>query len=251
MSSLTFYRVLLWALPVTASLAACRSTDTNQTADRNLLADGGGDAPASVMSFFVTSVGTGKEGGNLGGLDGADRICQRLATAVGAGGKIWHAYLSTQNAGAVNARDRIGVGPWHNALGVQIAASLAELHGSASRLDADTARDETGARIPEAERAILTGTRPDGTAFPDPFGQPLVPPSRRTCGNWTISSFPIDAGIYFDTAQLGRADRMQPDGGANPDESSWNSAAFTIGCHESQLKAAGSTGRIYCFAIDP
>src|SRR5690242_4267743 len=134
------------------------------------------------MSFFVTSVGSGK-GADLGGLEGADRHCQQLAQAAGAGAKTWHAYLSTQGAGAVNAKDRIGTGPWTNAKGVVVAKDVADLH-SANNLSKQTALSEKGEVIngrgdtPNRHDA-LTGTQPDGTAF--------TGADDRTCGNWSKS----------------------------------------------------------------
>jgi hypothetical protein len=212
------------------------------------LSDGG---PAATMSFFVTSKGTGAKGGNLGGLAGADKICQDLAAAVGAGGRTWHAYLSTQGPGAVDARDRIGTGPWYNARGIRIAANLTELHGEAPSLNADTALDETGARVPGKGAAvnqqdILTGSRADGTAFP------MVSPdgffSNRTCSNWTESKQPVDAGVCCPpVAQVGHFDRI---GDGTPGHQSWNSAHYTDGCDEQNFRLKGGAGRLYCFAIN-
>eukprot|EP01036_Dinobryon_divergens_P000564 gene564-721_t len=136
------------------------------------------------MTFFITSVG-GPQGANFGGLEGADRHCQTLAAKAGAGGKTWRAYLSTQAVGgatAVNARDRIGKGPWVNATGVQIAASVEDLHSDNNKLTAATTVAETGTLIPTPlytvnQHDILTGTQADGTAFP--------PDKDMTCGNWT------------------------------------------------------------------
>ena len=136
-----------------------------------------------TMTFFVTSAGPGK-GGDLGGLEGADRHCQTLAQAAGAGGKTWRAYLSTQGAGAVNARDRIGKGPWQNAKGVVVAKSVDDLHGANNNLTKQTALSEKGDVIngrgdTPNRHDILTGSQPDGTAFP--AGEDT------TCGNWTKS----------------------------------------------------------------
>lgn len=147
--------------------------------------------PASTgMTFFITSVGTGK-GANLGGLEGADQHCQSLANSVNAGSRTWRAYLSTQGTAlsdpkVVHARDRIGSGPWHNAKGVMIASSVEELHSAKNNLTKQTALDEKGALVngrteKPNKHDILTGSRPDGTAFPGPpFGD-------MTCGNWTKS----------------------------------------------------------------
>jgi hypothetical protein len=194
-------------------------------------------AQQSAMSFFVTSAGPGK-GGDLGGLEGADRQCQSLAQAVGAGGKTWHAYLSTQGAGAVNARDRIGTGPWQNAKGVVIAKDVAELHGT-NNLSKQTVLTEKGDMINGAgdtpnTHDILTGSQPDGTAFP--AGED------RTCGNWTKSG----AGA----AMLGHADRTGLQD--NPPAHSWNSSHPSRGpdggCSQSDLKSTGGAGLFYCFA---
>src|SRR5882757_2062937 len=189
------------------------------------------------MTFFVTSAGPGK-GGDLGGLEGADRQCQSLAQAAGAGNKTWHAYLSTQGAGAVNARDRIGTGPWQNAKGVVIAKDVAELHG-ANNLSKQTVLTEKGDMINGVgdtpnTHDILTGSQPDGTAF--------AAGEDRTCGNWTKSG----AG----TAMLGHADRTGLQD--NPPAHSWNSSHPSRGpdggCSQSDLKSTGGAGLFYCFA---
>jgi hypothetical protein len=200
-------------------------------------------APAQAqqtnMTFFVTSHGPGK-GGDLGGLAGADRHCQELASAAGAGGKIWHAYLSTQGAGAVNARDRIGNGPWRNAKGVVIATNIAELHG-ANHLTKLTALSEKGEIINGRgdhpnRHDILTGSRPDGMAFKDA--------EDHTCRNWTSST--------QGSAMLGHADRM----GLRDDAAShsWNSAHPSRGkdggCSQADLRSTGGDGLLYCFAVD-
>jgi hypothetical protein len=186
----------------------------------------------SVMRFFVTSKGLGK-GGDLGGLAGADAHCQALAQAQGAGDHTWRAYLSTQAtaaAPAVNARDRIGGGPWYNANGDLIAQNLAQLHGAANKLGKETAITEGADDVDAEAHEILTGSRPDGTAFP--MG------NDRTCGKWTSSG----AG----SAEVGFFDRMGE--GDNP--SSWNSAAGTNGCSEEALHASAGGGLFYCFATD-
>ena len=186
------------------------------------------------MSFFVTSSGPG-DGTNLGGLDGADAHCELLASAVGAGGTTWRAYLSTQGAGAVNARDRIGSGPWHNAKGVQIAGSVDELHYSNAALTKETQLDENGEMTngrgdDPNQHDILTGSQLDGTAFTD--GED------HTCSNWTSNG--------QGSAQVGHHDRTG--GGAVP--SSWNSAHGSGGCGQADLVATGGAGKFYCFAID-
>ncbi len=195
-------------------------------------------APAAAqqapMGFFITS--TPLEGGNLGGLAGADRHCQALATAAGAGARTWRAYLSTQGAGAVNARDRIGSGPWANARGVVIAASVAELHGS-NNLTKQTALTETGAVVngrgdTPNQHDILTGSQPDGTAFSGD--------ADRTCGNWTKGG--------EGSAMVGHHDRM----GLNtePPALSWNSSHPSRGCDLPSLRATGGNGLFYCFAAN-
>ena len=203
-----------------------------------LLAIAGGAAQAeqSNMSFFVTSAGSGK-GADLGGLNGADRICQTLAAAAGAGGKTWHAYLSTQGDGAVNARDRIGKGPWVNVKGVEIAKDVAELHGE-NKITKATALTEKGTVVNgygdlPSEHDMLTGSQPDGTAFP--AGQD------RTCGNWTKSG--ADGA-----AMLGHSDRKGPR--EDPPFKSWNSSHPSRGCSQDGLKSTGGAGFLYCFATN-
>jgi hypothetical protein len=186
----------------------------------------------SVTRFFITSKGLGK-GGDLGGLAGADARCQALAEAQGAGDHRWRAYLSTQASGAapaVNARDRIGGGPWYNADGDLIAQNLAQLQGAMSKLDKETAVTEAADEVSADEHEILTGSRPDGTAFP--VG------TDRTCGNWTSSSTGSAEVGYFDRAGQGE----------NPN--SWNSARATSACSDEAFHASGGSGRFYCFAID-
>ena len=199
---------------------------------------GGKKGPPPQMSFFVTSEGGGK-GADLGGLAGADALCQRLAAASGqpgASSKTWHAYLSTQGPGAVNARDRIDSGPWYNAKGQQIAASLAELHGDTlesgrlgNRINKVSALDEKGTMHKGVgdtpnEHDVLTG--PDGRAFTDN--------ADHTCNNWTGSS--------TGTVMLGHLDRL---GGPN---ASWNSVHPSQGCSQQNLIATGGAGFLYCFA---
>lgn len=195
------------------------------------------------MTFFVTSVGPGK-GGDLGGLDGADQHCQSLAQAVGAGGRTWRAYLSTQaskltDANFVNARDRIGTGPWQNAKGVVIAQSVDDLHSPNSNLTKLTVFDERGGAVNSRteqpnKHDILTGSRPDGTAFP---GAPFPD---MTCGNWTKSG-PDGA------AMTGHFDRAGPLD--TPWAVSWNSAHPTLGCSQEKVRPTGGDGLFYCFAV--
>lgn len=191
-------------------------------------------AQQAPMGFFITSAPL--DGGNLGGLAGADRHCQALATAAGAGNRTWRAYLSTQGAGAVNARDRIGSGPWANARGVVIAASVAELHGT-NNLTKQTALTETGAVVngrgdTPNQHDILTGSQPDGTAFSGD--------ADRTCGNWTKGG--------EGSAMVGHHDRM----GLNtePPALSWNSSHPSRGCDLPSLRATGGNGLFYCFATN-
>lgn len=192
-------------------------------------------AQQNGMSFFVTSVGSGT-GADLGGLQGADGHCQALAKAAGAGSKTWHAYLSTQGDKAVNARERIGSGPWRNAKGVTIAKDVEELH-SHNNIDKQTALTEKGAKVngrgdTPNMHDMLTGSQPDGRAFP--AGED------RTCGNWTKSG--------EGSAMLGHHDRM----GLRDDDASksWNSSHPSRGCSQDALKSTGGNGLFYCFAVD-
>jgi hypothetical protein len=195
-------------------------------------------AQQSGMTFFVTSTGSGK-GADFGGLAGADKHCQTLAAAAGAGGATWHAYLSqspTQGVPAVNARDRIGNGPWQNAKGVVIARDLTELHGN-NNLNKQTAITEKGGVVNGSgdtpnKHDILTGSKPDGTAF--------AGSEDMTCGNWTKSG--------EGKAMVGHHDRN----GTNPDpvaNVSWNSSHGTAGCSDDLLAKTGSAGLLYCFAV--
>jgi hypothetical protein len=180
------------------------------------------------MSFFVSSVGSGM-GGNLGGLAGADKHCQALAAKAGAGNRSWRAYLSTTGAGGVNARDRIGSGPWYNAKGQLIASSVAELHSDKANITADTALDEQGRQInPQGapnRHDIMTGSTADGRA------------GEMTCQNWTSSS-------SDQSAMLGHHDRLTFGKPGSP----WNAAHASKGCSQENLVATGGAGLIYCFA---
>jgi hypothetical protein len=222
------------------------------------------------MSFFVTSRPIG-DGGNLGGLAGADAHCQTLAAAAGAGGKTWHAYLSTQarpGQPAVNARDRIGTGPWFNFDGVMIASSVAHLHGDTiemarlgNNLNKRTGLTEYGQIVPglndfkhprdtdwdyvqttpySNRHEMLTGSQLDGTAFP--------PGLDYTCDNWTSNADPdargMGAGPGRPNVQIGFPDR---NGGGN---GSWNSSHGTTGCSQRALVRTHGVGMFYCFAID-
>lgn len=189
----------------------------------------------SQMTFFVTSNGPG-HGADLGGLAGADRHCQSLATRVDAGDHTWRAYLSTSGSGAVNARDRIGRGPWQNAKGVVIARSVEELHAE-NNINKQTALTESGAMVngrgdTPNRHDILTGSTPDGRAFPD--GKDT------SCGNWTKSG--------EGSAIVGHHDRV----GLRDDapSKSWNSSHPTRGCSQEALRSTGGDGLFYCFATE-
>jgi hypothetical protein len=193
-----------------------------------------------AMTFFVTSAGSGK-GADLGGLEGADRHCQQLAQAAGAGGKTWRAYLSTQGAGAVNAKDRIGAGPWQNAKGEVIAANVADLHSANNKIGKQTALNEKDAPIngrgdTPNMHDILTGSQADGTAF--------AAGDDRTCRNWTSSG--------EGAAMVGHHDRMGLDD--SPPAKSWNTSHPSRGqgggCSQDALKGTGGAGLFYCFATN-
>jgi hypothetical protein len=234
---------LCLALILGLAVAGCRPLDDSPTTETT--AEGAASVPESlpmggersVMSFFVTSQGLGR-GGDLGGLAGADAHCQALAEAEGAGDRMWRAYLSTSataNAPGVHARDRIGNGPWYNAEGLLIAASLDELHSDRNRIGKDTAVTQ---RLDEVNGVgdtpnmhdILTGSRPDGTGYP--ADEDL------TCRNWTLSG--------EGRAQVGHHDRV----GREPGINSWNSVHASSGCSQSDLEATGGAGLFYCFAAD-
>ena len=210
-----------------ALLAACASTPSS-----------------GPMGFFISSTGSGK-GGDLGGLAGADALCQRLAASAGAGGKTWRAYLSVaptmpgaNNPGvaSINARDRIGAGPWYNAKGVLIASNLEHLHNG-NNISKETALDERGNVVKGRgdtpnEHDILTGSRADGTAF--------APQMDTTCKGWTSSG--------EGSAIVGHHDRNGP----LPENwaKSWNFSHQSAGCSQQQLVATGGAGRLYCFAAN-
>ena len=198
-------------------------------------------APKQPMSFFVASAGAGN-GANLGGLAGADKQCQALATAVGAGDRTWHAYLSSSPApdqAAVNARDRIGQGPWFNAKGARVAQNVGDLHGDTldqarmgNTLTRATALTEKGESVKgfgenPNQHDILTGSKPDGTAYTDA--------ADHTCKNWTSSG--------EGSAQVGHHDRT---GGPGV---SWNSVHASRGCSQENLVSTGGNGYFYCFAV--
>jgi hypothetical protein len=206
-------------------------------------------APAAVagdksgkMSFFITSVGMGN-GANLGGLAGADKHCQSLAAAAGAGKRTWRAYLSTQGKNfkdpVVHARERSGKGPWYNAKGQMVAKSVKDLH-THNQFSKALALDENGQPVNSRtdkpnKHDILTGSRPDGTAF-----APSPPFTDRTCSNWTN-------GGNDGAAMVGHHDRMGPTGDAWG--SSWNSAHPTLGCSADLIPKTGGDALFYCFAV--
>ena len=215
-----------------ASCALCLSASAQQAQD---------------MSFFITSVGSGK-GGDLGGIAGADAHCQALAQAAGVGNKTWRAYLSTNGRGganSVNARDRIGNGPWQNARGAIIATGVSDLHSENTKMGKANALDEMGRPIKvrgdsPVQHDILTGSDKEGRAFP--------PNMDLTCNNWTSSSFGV--------AMLGHADREgnPPVAGSQnvaaytETSHSWNAAHTSRGCSQPDLIATGGNGLFYCFA---
>jgi hypothetical protein len=226
-----------------AAAAACQRTDSPTDGAAPVaeppqvpqsLAMGGAK---SVTTFFVTSRGLGR-GGDLGGLAGADAHCQALAQAEGSGDHSWRAYLSTSATDrqpAVNARDRIGKGPWYNAAGVLIAANVDQLHSDKNQINKETAVTEkldpvNGVGDTPNAHDILTGSRPDGTAF--------AATEDMTCRNWTSSG--------QGQAQVGHHDRRGLTDGVN----SWNSAHVSRGCGPSDLQATGGAALFYCFGID-
>ena len=195
------------------------------------------------MTFFVTSTGPGK-GADLGGLEGADRQCQTLAQAVGAGGKTWRAYLSTQVVGdakAVDARDRIGRGPWQNFKGEVVAQSVDDLHSDSNKLASQTSLTERGTMIAGMGYTpnyhdVLTGSQTDGRAFP--------PTEDRTCRNWTSST----QGV----AMVGHIDRkgLRDDAASKSWNSSHPSRGPDGGCSQNDLRSTGGNGLFYCFAAN-
>lgn len=186
-------------------------------------------AQQNQMTFFVASVGSGN-GANVVGLAGADKQCQTLAAAAGAGNRTWRAYLSTQGPNAVNARDRIGQGPWVNAKGVRIAANVAELHSANNNLTAQTALTEKGES--PSRHDMLTGSQMNGMAFTDGMDH--------TCNNWTSST--------TGSASLGHHDRR---GLSDTEQArSWNSSHPSKGCSQENLRSTGGDGLFYCFAAN-
>jgi len=221
------------AVPVLAGLAVVSLGFTS-------LAQG---QSAKEMTFFLTSVGPG-DGGNLGGLEGADAHCAKLAKAAGAGHHTWRAYLSTvspawNKPGAVDARDRIGTGPWHNAKGVLIARDVNDLHSAKNNVNTGTALDEKGQPVNDRTKKpnkhdILTGSRPDGTAFVGGAPNPDT-----TCGNWTKGGKDGSAMVgHFDRGSVLKTSAT----------TSWNSSHWTAGCDQASLRRTGGDGLFYCFA---
>jgi hypothetical protein len=213
-------KVLIVASPFVLSLLVASATPAQQ----------------NQMSFFVTSAGSGM-GANLGGLAGADKLCQTLAMAAGAGNRTWHAYLSTQGAGAMNARDRIGKGPWRNSKGQVIANTVDELHSAKANLSKQTILSEKGQPVNGRgdnpnQHDMLTGSQMNGNAYTDNMDH--------TCNNWTSSA--------MGSAQVGHSDRM----GLDDSEAarSWNSSHPSKGCSQQNLVGTGGAGLFYCFATN-
>ena len=210
---------------ITAALLTAAATFTSVNSQDN------------EMSFFITSVGLG-DGASLGGLTGADAHCDALASAAGSSGKTWRAYLSahsTENSPAVNARDRIGFGPWYNSNGVEVASNLNVLHGPSNNLNKQGSLTENGDEVNGVgdspnQHDILTGSTLDGRTVDDG--------SNHTCNNWTSNS--------EGSAHVGHFDRVG--GGQNP--TSWNSAHGSAGCSQEDLIRTAGNGYFYCFAID-
>jgi hypothetical protein len=240
-------RRLSLALVIAAAGAGFAAAEANAPAAAPPLAPG-------KMSFFITSVGPGK-GGDLGGLKGADAWCQSLAAKAGAGGRTWHAYLSATAEGgqpAVNARDRIGKGPWFNARGVQVASSVDDLHSPNNHLGKQTSLSELGNPVngrgdTPNTHDMMTGSSADGRLAPPvapplpanaPAGTPAPSASANlTCDNWT-SSGPS-------RTMLGHHDRQ----GGGQDPTSWNAAHQSRSCSQADLIATGGNGLFYCFAV--
>jgi len=192
-------------------------------------------APAANASFFITSVGSG-DGANLGGIAGADAHCAMLAKAAGLTKTDWRAYLSTSGAGAMNARDRIGTGPWYNVKGVQVAASVADLHSDNNKLSKENSLTEKGAMVngrgdTPNMHDVLTGSDANGMLATNDASAPL------TCENWT-------SNVADGSATVGHHDRQG--GGAAP--TSWNASHPSRGCGQENLVATGGAGLYYCFA---
>tara|TARA_B100000470_G_scaffold193326_1_gene161291 strand:- start:58 stop:765 length:708 start_codon:yes stop_codon:yes gene_type:complete len=235
---MTNFRPLFVAITIVGfglfASAACTTTEDTAPTEITQEAEA---TPDTTMSFFITSVGTG-DGANLGGLDGADAHCQALAEAAGSTGQTWRAYLSqsaSDDQPAINARDRIGSGPWYNANGVEVASSVSDLHSANNELSKENSTSESGEPIngrgdDPNKHDVLTGSQLDGTAFSD--GED------HTCGNWMSNG--------EGSAQVGHHDRQG--GGDNP--TSWNAAHSSRGCSQDDLVGTGGDGLYYCFAVN-
>ena len=235
---MTNFRPLFVAITIVGfglfASAACTTTEDTAPTEITQEAEA---TPDTTMSFFITSVGTG-DGANLGGLDGADAHCQALAEAAGSTGQTWRAYLSqsaSDDQPAINARDRIGSGPWYNANGVEVASSVSDLHSANNELSKENSTSESGEPIngrgdDPNKHDVLTGSQLDGTAFSD--GED------HTCGNWMSNG--------EGSAQVGHHDRQG--GGDNP--TSWNAAHASRGCSQDDLIGTGGDGLYYCFATN-
>jgi hypothetical protein len=235
---MTNFRPLFVAITIVGvglfASAACTTTEDTAPTEITQEAEA---TPDTTMSFFITSVGTG-DGANLGGLDGADAHCQALAEAAGSTGQTWRAYLSqsaSDDQPAINARDRIGSGPWYNANGVEVASSVSDLHSANNELSKENSTSESGEPIngrgdDPNKHDVLTGSQLDGMAFSD--GED------HTCGDWTSNG--------EGSAQVGHHDREG--GGDNP--TSWNAAHSSQGCSQDDLVGTGGDGLYYCFAVN-
>jgi hypothetical protein len=249
-------RAVLIALSVALALGSYIAIAAQAPAGGGGAQGRAGGAPPPPMSFFITSVPKG-DGANYGGLAGADAYCQTLGTAAGRGGPVvWHAYLSTQGAGAVNARDRIGSGPWYNSRGGLVARGLADLHGDT--IEQARLGNALGKQISLTEKQgivngvgdmpnqhdILTGSQPDGRGYTDT--------ADHTCSNYTSNAEGAARGAAGapppppgPSVQLGHSDKQ---GGGN---GSWNSTHASRGCSQPNLVATGGAGLLYCFAVGP
>ena len=235
---MTNFRPLFVAITIVGfglfASAACTTTEDTAPTEITQEAEA---TPDTTMSFFITSVGTG-DGANLGGLDGADAHCQALAEAAGSTGQTWRAYLSqsaSDDQPAINARDRIGSGPWYNANGEEVASSVRDLHSANNELSKENSTSESGEPIngrgdDPNKHDVLTGSQLDGMAFSD--GED------HTCGDWTSNG--------EGSAQVGHHDREG--GGDNP--TSWNAAHSSRGCSQDDLVGTGGDGLYYCFAVN-
>ncbi len=238
---MTNFRPLFVAIAIVGvglfASAGCTTTEDTNTAEETSATQEAEATQDTTMSFFITSVGPG-DGANLGGLDGADLHCQALAEAAGSTGLTWRAYLSqsaSDDQPAINARDRIGDGPWYNSNGVEVASSVSDLHSANNELSKENSISESGELIngrgdDPNKHDVLTGSQLDGMAFTD--GED------HTCGNWMSNG--------DGSAQVGHHDRQG--GGDNP--TSWNAAHASRGCSQDDLIGTGGDGLYYCFATN-